>query len=275
MDVWIIRDGEKTGPIHDFEIRRLIEKGEISATTPAWHEGLNEWLPLGRIELFSREFEKPVPSGDMREAGRVSPPPLPSRPFLIRRFWARWFDLYLYSAMWWTALRLSGRDIGDVLQNPWMLLLLYVPWFALEAVLIHRLATTPGKWLLGIRVVNDSGSHLSLPESVRRAFRVLFIGIGFGWDIVCLICQIVSLVATRRLGKPLWDHVGGHRLDTTPLHPARIAAFMVMLAAALALQAMALFPYALREAARQNPEILEQWEKLRNDFSGHPVPPNQ
>ena len=270
MDVWIIRDGEKTGPIHDFEIRRLIGAGELAASTPAWHEGLGDWTPLAEISLFSGEFEKPEANAGIPEASPVAPPPLPARPCLLRRFWARWFDLYLYSALFWTALRLSGRDIGNVLGNPWIILLLYVPWFAFESILIHRVSTTPGKWLLGIRVVNDNGLHLALPESIRRAFRVLFIGIGFGWDVVCLICQIVSFFAARRLGKPLWDHAGGHRLVTAPLHPLRVVAFVVMFATAITLQGMALFPYALREAAKQNPQILEQWEKLQEDFSRHP-----
>ena len=34
MDIWIIQDGEKTGPLHDCEIRRKIETGELPASTP-------------------------------------------------------------------------------------------------------------------------------------------------------------------------------------------------------------------------------------------------
>ena len=60
MDIWIILDGEKIGPIHDFEIRRKIEAGELSATTPAWHEGLAAWKPLVEIELFTRAAEYPL-----------------------------------------------------------------------------------------------------------------------------------------------------------------------------------------------------------------------
>ena len=59
MDIWIIRNGEKTGPFRDFEIRHKIEDGELSPTTPAWHDGLPAWQPLGEIDLFRREFDLP------------------------------------------------------------------------------------------------------------------------------------------------------------------------------------------------------------------------
>ena len=57
MEIWYIRDGEKLGPFHDFEIRRKITAGELPPTTPAWHEGLGAWKPLEEIDIFKREFE--------------------------------------------------------------------------------------------------------------------------------------------------------------------------------------------------------------------------
>ena len=95
----------------------------------------------------------------------------------------------------------TGRDIGATLANPWIILFLYVPWFVLETILLHRFGTTPGKWLLGIRVVNNDGSLLSLAEATRRSARVLFIGIGFGLDLIAIVCQIMAWFTTKRLGR--------------------------------------------------------------------------
>lgn len=267
MDIWIIQDGEKTGPIHDFEIRRKIENGELPASTPAWHEGLDAWKPLIEIELFQREFDKPEPAandpGTSPQPPRddVVPPPLPEQPHLVRRFWARWLDLYLFAGIWWIAMWAAGRDIGMILQHQWIILFHYIPWFVLETFLIHRFATTPGKWLLGIRVVNNDSSLLSLAESTRRAARVLFIGIGFGWGILALICQLMSWFTTKRLGRPLWDHAGGHRLETTPLHPVRLVAYVITLFAALQLQMIVVSPYIMETAAKAFPSFKEQFEK--------------
>ena len=87
MDIWIIRNGEKAGPIHDYEARRKIEAGELTRDIPAWHEGLDAWRPLGEIPLFKDEFNW-VHLGDLESAplldeeapemlGDTRPPPLP------------------------------------------------------------------------------------------------------------------------------------------------------------------------------------------------------
>lgn len=259
MDIWIIQDGEKTGPVHDFEIRRKIEIGELSASTPAWHEGLGAWKPLGEIDLFHGEFEKPAAAADTAPIP-PPPPPTPDQPHLVRRFWARWLDLYLFGGFWWIAIWAAGRDIGMILNQPWIMLFHFVPWFALEAFLIHRFATTPGKWLLGIRVVNNDGSVLNLAESIRRSARVLFIGLGFGWGILTLICQLMSWFTTKRLGRPLWDHAGGHRLEARPVNPFRIAAYVVVLISALQLQWIVIAPYATETATQAFPALKEYFE---------------
>lgn len=272
MDIWLIQNGEKSGPIHDFEVRRKIENGELPATTPAWHEGLGTWRPLVEIELFRREFDKPAPATDKPDAPPESrqekqgPPPLPDQPHLVRRFWARWLDLYLFAGLWWLAMWAVGRDVGLILQQPWIMLFRYVPWFVLEAFLLHRFGTTPGKWLLGIRVVNNDGSLLNLAESTRRSARVLFIGLGFGWNILSLICQFMSWFTTRRLGRPLWDHAGGHRLETTPLDPGRIISYILVLILSLSLQMFVLFPFIIEEAKNRDPEFKAKWEELQKEL---------
>jgi len=249
MDIWIILDGEKSGPIHDFDIRKKIESGELPPTTPAWHEGLGTWKPLGEISLFSGEFdrstEEPVtpPVPQQNSTGGPLPPPLPEKAHLMRRFWARWLDLFFFAGIWWITMWIAGRDIGETLNNPWVLLFQYVPWFVIEALMLHRFATTPGKWLLGIRVVNNNGSFLSLAEASRRSARVFFLGIGFGWGILCIVCQIMAVVTTQRIGRPLWDHAGGHRITTTPVQPVGLGVYLFSLFIALQLQFIVVAPY--------------------------------
>lgn len=269
MDIWIIQDGEKSGPIHDFEVRKKIEAGELAADTPAWHEGLSAWRPLGEIDLFAREFDLPghrpedaQPAfEDVLEPEPGAPPPLPGQTHLIRRFWARWFDLYLFAGIWWFGMWAAGRDIGATLNNPWIILFQYIPWFVMETILLHRFGSTPGKWLLGIRVLNDDGTLLNLRQATLRSSRVMFLGIGFGWGILALICQIMAYFTTKRLGRPLWDHAGGHRLKTTPLNPLRIVAYVIGLFAALQLQMIVVAPYVMENMKKTFPAFSEHFEK--------------
>lgn len=269
MDIWTIKNGEKIGPIPDYEVRHRIESGDFVATTPAWHDGLTEWTQLGKISLFEREF---IPDSN------TSPPPdepatpsifskSPSQPtpktesYAIRRFWARWFDLYLYGGLWWLTIWATNRSIEAALGNLWLMFFLYLPWFVLEILMIHCWATTPGKWLLGIRVINEDGSHLSLQQSSRRAARVFFLGIGMGWGVIALICQIFSLVAARRTGKPLWDLVGNHRVETKPLSPLRLAAYVIVLFLSLQLQTAVLTPYMKELVIERFPALRESFEQ--------------
>jgi len=267
MDIWIIQNGEKLGPIHDFDVRKKIEHGELPAATPAWHEGLAAWKPLVEIDLFAREFDRPIEvqpppfAPTVEDPERPEPTPLSATPVLLRRFWARWFDLYLFSGTWWIVLWATGRDIEATLLNPWAMLFQYVPWFVLEAFLLHRLATTPGKWLLGLTVLNDNGTRLNPTDASRRAARVLFIGLGFGWGPLSLVCQILALFNAKRLGRPLWDHAGGHRVTVAPLHPLRIVAYVILLFTALQLQMIVVAPYVFDAAGKTFPSLKEQFDK--------------
>jgi uncharacterized RDD family membrane protein YckC len=268
MEVWIIENGEKRGPMPDYEVRRRIASGEFAAETPAWHGGMAEWKTLGGIPLFEREFRLPFngigepPQEELDEDIEVpQPPPLPQKPALIRRFWARWFDLYAYLAVWWLALWAVGQDLGATLMNPWIMLGQYIPWFVIETLLIHRFGTTPGKWLLGLRVANDDGSLLTLAEATRRSSRVLFIGIGMGWSIVAIICQLLAFFSARKFGRPIWDHAGGHRVSAAPLHPVGLAAFVILMNVSFVMIWLVLSPYWMEIAKERNPSLRQEWEK--------------
>ncbi len=258
MDIWLIIDGEKTGPFHDYDIRRRISTGELKSSTPAWHEGLAAWTTLPEISLFRDEFdlspapvEMEVPEAPLpAEALPPTPPPVPGSPRIIRRFWARWFDIYLYVAVWWFLLWLTRRDIESLLFSPVVALTRLIPWFVLEILLIHRFATTPGKWLLGLRVLNSDGTHLTLGQSTRRALRVYFVGIGFAIPYVMLVCMGLSAYAAKRLGAPVWDHLGKHRLTAAPYSAWKILVLVFTFYAALQLQFGVIGPHVMKLALK-------------------------
>lgn len=261
MEIWIIRDGEKHGPLHDFEIRRQIEAGQLPPTTPAWHEGQPAWMPLQEIPLFTQEFERLTPDPVPEESPLSSPPPLPAKPAFFRRFCARWFDLSVFEALWWFGMWVTAQNIGATLVNPWILFFRYVPWFVFETVLLHHWGTTPGKWLLGLSVANLDGSRLDLGAATRRSARVLFSGIGFGWNLLAIFCQVLSWFTAKRLGTALWDHVGGHKVTISAFLPSRVTFFVIALIGALQLQVLVISPYTMKLLGEQRPEWKEFFEK--------------
>jgi uncharacterized RDD family membrane protein YckC len=273
MEIWIIRDGEKVGPIQDYEVRRKIETGELTRDVPAWHEGLATWRPLVEIPLFKDEFDW-VHLGDLsadplldeeRAALRPprpgGPPPLPAAQVLGRRFWARWLDIHCYLAIWWLTMWASGRDIEGMLTNLLLLGLQLVPWFIAESILLHRFGTTPGKWLLGLRVTNVDGSPLTLAAATLRSFRILIVGIGFGWAPLALLYHAFNFFLIKRLGNPLWDHAGGHRVRAEPLVGWRIITVILLLFLAIQLQWAVVAPYMIKNAVETFPAFKETFEK--------------
>jgi len=264
MEIWLIVSGKRSGPYPDYDIRGRIEHGEMEADEKVWHEGLPEWTPVGELELFRDLFGKDEP--------KPAPPELPKeylerasaaasavkpKTHLARRFWARWADLSAYSALWWLGMYLSGRDIGLALANLWLLLSMYLPWFVLEAWLIHRFGTTPGKWLMGLRVVNEDNTKLSLKLAIWRSLRVMVTGIGFGWPLLSALCQVLSWFTARRIGKPIWDFLGNHRVDAEPLSPFRILALVFVYAVAGYLFVAVVGPYSQDGISEDSPNYKE------------------
>ncbi len=120
MDFYLSLGGEKAGPFSIFKVGELLESGEATPDTLAWHRGLDEWRPIHEIPALEAVRERSLPPSPPE---RPSPPPLPdpahfppqepfpgaplpevgpvvvsaavapSRPFV--RFWARMFDFTL------------------------------------------------------------------------------------------------------------------------------------------------------------------------------------
>ncbi len=278
MDIWIIRNGEKVGPIHDYELRRKIEAREVDGDIPAWHDGLDTWRPLREIALFKDDFNwvhlddlDAVPAVEEEAQvlpGSRRPPPLPSVPVYGRRFWARWLDLQVYTALWWLCMWGGGRNIESVMNNGWILVAQLVPWFILESILIHRYGTTPGKWLLGLRVTNADGTPLNLTVATIRSFRVLVGGIGFGWSFLPLFCQAFSLITAKRLGTPLWDHAGGHRVHASPLVGWRIIVVIFTFFFAVQLQMAVITPTVLKSDVLK--KVMESFPLIKEELEKNP-----
>lgn len=259
MEIWLIVNGKRSGPYPDYDIRSRIEHGEMTSEEMVWHEGLPEWTPVGELELFRNSLDK--------QEQEILPPPLPKADFesteekpklhLARRFWARWTDLFAYSALWWLGMYFGGRDIASATGNLWLLLSMLLPWFAVEAWLIHRFGTTPGKWLMGLSVVNADGSQLELRASVWRSLRIMITGVGFGLGLLALLCHLMSWFTTRRLGRPIWDYIGNHKVVAEPLKPMRLVTLIFVFITATNLQMAVRGPHEEKRFVEQFPQYKE------------------
>ncbi|MDB4517897.1 DUF4339 domain-containing protein, partial [Akkermansiaceae bacterium] len=89
MILWIIKDGEKSGPLEDYEVREMIREGKVDRDTRVWHEGADGWLSASDLGVLASEFKVPK---EKQEAIQVRPAPFRAWP----RLGARMVDYLIY-----------------------------------------------------------------------------------------------------------------------------------------------------------------------------------
>ena len=154
-----------------------------------------------------------------------------------RRFFARYFDLTLYSAIW-VALGFALLQKGPATEtgSAWMSagsLVSLILMILIEPLLLKVWGTTPGKWLLGLSVRNNTGSKLTYGEGFYRTLQALWYGIGFTIPIFNLVRGYKCYYDCTD-GKTLeweWDS----ELQLKDEKPWRIAAYVGGVAALLSL----------------------------------------
>lgn len=163
----------------------------------------------------------------------------------LRRLVARQIDLAVLGGIGWAVLSVIGLRLGlwtlnspqvEVAQFGFFVpALLLVAALPLEAVAVGLSGYTPGRLLLGLRVVNRQGSAPGLGLGWQRASRVALLG-------QALLIMPFSLVAYgfafARLvtdGRTQWDRALDLRISSTPLTANRWWAALAVLAIAWSL----------------------------------------
>ena len=200
MEIWIAEGDGKRGPFETYLVRGRIEEGELSGDELAWHKDQDGWVKLREMDVFRSAFE--ISDADVSVA---LPPPLPIEPYPFLRFFARWFDISLYLLFLFSLLRVAGQ--GFVPMAPGLFLYLYfLPCLLLEAAMLHKLATSPGKYLLGIRVTTTDDKRLSIQAALVRSLRAFIVGLGLMVSpILTGICHVYCLWYLLRRKEAPWD----------------------------------------------------------------------
>ena len=200
MEIWIAEGDGKRGPFETYLVRGRIEEGDLSGDELAWHKDQDGWVKLREMDVFRSSFE--IPGEGVSGA---LPPPLPVEPYPFLRFFARWFDISLYLLFFFSLFRLAGQDFVPMALGPF-LYLYFLPCLLLEAAILHKLAATPGKYLLGIRVSSADDKHLSIQAALVRSLRAFIVGLGLMVNpILTGICHVYCLWYLLRRKEAPWD----------------------------------------------------------------------
>ena len=88
-----------------------------------------------------------------------------------------------------------------------------------EPLFISNAASTPGKWIMGIRVLRNDGSKLSWPRAVSRFLGVWFIGMGAGVPLLSFIAMVVARGRLISEGVSAWDANLDCKVEHRKRHP--------------------------------------------------------
>lgn len=99
----------------------------------------------------------------------------------------------------------------------WALALFLFP--LVEASIISAFGTTPGKALMGIRVLGEDGGKLGFGASYSRSLQSYIVGLGAGIPLVSFVAGIVAFMNLTRNGEVSWDGPVNYR--TRPVNPLR------------------------------------------------------
>ncbi|MGJ8672318.1 RDD family protein [Rubritalea sp.] len=236
MKIWLIENGEKQGPYETYALRERIEVGEISADTLAWYQGAEGWDRIDTIPQLSLLFEAKK---------EVTPPPLPevtqtpkqalkeaiarevakAPPLhMTRRLFARLFDYMLYISLIFVCFqeRAMQAMMGDSMPQ---FLGVGVAYVILDGLMTHLWRSSPGKFLLGLKITDQMGHAIPLKGSLIRSLRAWVLGLGM-WVMMPFSLAISAFMA-KRFGYFLWDMPHRYRVLARPFSALHVIAYIV------------------------------------------------
>lgn len=160
---------------------------------------------------------------------------------------ARLFDLGFYFVLTRFFLDLVFRIKAEPIWRGWLLtyILPIVLMFIIEPLMLSLFSFTPGKWLLGIRVLTDSGRRLSFGTAFRRTLHVFREGLG--WWILFFNLFLLSQLRHRVIRDEAWPWDNGITVSSQSRRWRQIVSLLVgvvfLVAAMFVISAEKQLPY--------------------------------
>lgn len=295
MDFYISQNGEPRGPFRVFQIKEMLDSGEAQPRDLGWHTGLEQWRPLEEIDALAsfvpRETPPSLPEMDEEEmeplaetgqtpssvenATRVLPqatePELSRWELFYRRalprFLARCFDTSLfYSLTVGVGVALKLLPANALVFPPfWFVPAQALGWVIVEAWLLSRFATTPGKWIFNITVQHPVEGVPAFGRALRRTFFIWVCAWGVGFPGWAFFGASVALLLYLQNGRMVWDYLVNTEVVHGEARPLRwimwVAYFVCYWTACLTLVITQPLPTWVNEEQRQ--QIEQMKEQLR------------
>jgi uncharacterized RDD family membrane protein YckC len=224
---FIINDCRR-GPVDDKTFRSFLARGKIGPETEVWCKGMDNWNRLHNLSSYAPENSAPGPGiWPDNNGGQGYNNVRCSALNLWPRLLARALDtIILLPLSAWLLISLPGcNELADLL---FALAMIGGAWL-LESLSLIFCAATPGKLLLGLKVLGPQGNKLNLRQAGARTAAMWIMGMGLflSW-IVSLAFFWASYRSLRYYGVTIWDAGGEYQVVSRgkALNRALIAAAM-------------------------------------------------
>lgn len=170
-----------------------------------------------------------LPSGSPPKAFRE---PVTGTAHPVRRYVARFLDVTVLSIVirFFLFVLLRLRPVPTGVVDTLITLAFWLISFPVNALFLHLWGTTPGKWIMGIRVLEFTGKKLDYADALFREWRVFGEGMGWQLPIYNLYRQYKSFMTYVQTGETDWDEGTEIRFsDWTGKGKAKFAAAAVLL----------------------------------------------
>ncbi len=160
------------------------------------------------------------------------------------RFIGRFFDYSLFVCCLWLLRYFLGGHFPFG-KFEYLIPFEYFVWIPIEALLYFSIGTTPGKFLLGTKLVWGKNKRPDYFTALKRSFSVWFRGMGMGIPVINVFCLMVAYQKLKLFGLTSWD-----RDDQVKVTHRPIGIWRMWLAILLTLAGL-LFYYSNKNTAVQ------------------------
>lgn len=241
MSDWWYNNGEKEeGPITLPELTELFEKNIITTKTLIWKKGFDSWRELTQVSELSNILinePPPIPTGNSTASVFVNFPD--SGPW--KRFFARIFDTFWQNLLmqFLIAIMLGAFSPGFVdwivtpgAEQVFALMTLPVA-LVFDGFIQGIFGASPGKAMLGLRVLKSNGEILSIGENIARNVSLWASGYALGIPFISLF-TMANQHSRLKKGKPAsYDEPYNYQVKAKPIKWYRyllfIFSFMVLM----------------------------------------------
>ena len=220
MNWFYALNGQQMGPVSEGDFEKLIAEGTLRADTIVWREGMNAWQPLSALRPVAG-----VTAGVPGAWSRVSNPASSSVSLRYAGFWIRFVARVIDALIQGVVtgiLRVPfglafmgvpfGRSAGEAAAGA----LAMIPLIGVsvlistavgvlyEGYFLSTRGATPGKMVLGLKVIRADGGPISFGLAVGRFFAAWVSGA------ILLIGYIMAAFDSEK--RSLHDHICGTRV---------------------------------------------------------------